>query len=207
MTNGVARPWPILGAAACATLFATLAASVQAGVAQRVDVELRRRQPRVVHGPVWVGAMAVTALGYPIVQIPSAAALSLGLRRAGVPHAADVFAAACMVFVAGETLKRMIGRRRPPGHQSNKTKQSFPSGHTASTAAVTLTTAIVLARARVVSPRRALAAAAAMTSAMAESRLVLDEHWASDVVAGFALGAATALLVTQRTRSRHGHHA
>jgi membrane-associated phospholipid phosphatase len=203
MTNGVAPPWPLAGAAACVTLFATLAACVQAGAAQGVDIELRRRRPRVVHRPVWMGAMAVTAVGYPIVQIPLAAALSLGLRRARVPHSADVLAAACIVFVADETVKRLVNRRRPPGHHSNKSNQSFPSGHTASTAAITLTTAIVLARARVVSPRTALAAAAGATIAMAESRLVLDEHWTSDVVAGIALGAATALLVTHDIRSRH----
>lgn len=207
MTNGVARSWPLAGAAACVTLFATLAASVEAGAVQGVDVGLRKRRPRVVHGPVWTGAMAVTALGYPIVQIPFAAALALGLRRARVPHAADVFAAACIVFVADESVKRLVNRRRPPGHQSNKSNQSFPSGHTASTAAITLTTAIVLTRARVVSPRKALAAAAAATIAMGESRLVLDEHWTSDVLAGIALGAATALLVTQSLRSRHRSHA
>ena len=150
---------------------------------------------------------AVTALGYPVVQIPFAAALSLGLRRARVPHAIDVLAAACIVFVADESVKRLINRRRPPGHQSTKTNQSFPSGHTASTAAITLSTAIVLARARVVSPRRALAAAAAATIAMAESRLVLDEHWTSDVLAGIALGAATALLVTRGGASHHHAHA
>jgi membrane-associated phospholipid phosphatase len=207
MTNGVARSWPLVGAAACATLFATLAAFVEAGAMQGVDVELRRRRPRVTHGPLWMGAMAVTALGYPIVQIPCAAALSLGLRRARVPQAADVFAAACIVFVADETVKRLVHRQRPPGHQSNKTNQSFPSGHTASTAAITLTTAIVLSRARLVSPRKALVAAAAATSAMAESRLVLDEHWTSDVLAGSALGTATALLVTRSIRRRQRYHA
>lgn len=200
MTNGVVRSWPLTGAAACATLFVTLAAAVAAGVVQGADVELRRRQPRVEHGPVWRGAMAVTALGYPKVQIPLAAAVSLGLRRAGVPNAADVVTAACTVFVADEGCKRLIGRRRPPGHQSGKTNQSFPSGHTASTAAITLTTAILLGRARVVSPRRALAGAAAATIVMAESRLLLDEHWASDVVAGLALGTVTALLVIHRPR-------
>ena len=66
---------------------------------------------------------------------------------------------------------------------------SFPSGHSATAAAFWAAAALVLGRGR---PRltRALLAGGAVgiTVAVAGSRVLLDVHWLSDVIAGVALG-------------------
>lgn len=196
MTDIAARPWLIVAGTACATMFVMLAASVDAGALQQADAEMRRRQRHPKRGPARQAALAVTALGYPMVQLPLAAALSLGLHRAGVSNAPRVFAAACTVFIADKSCKAVVARRRPPGYRGDEKTQSFPSGHTASTTAVALTAAILVGRARLRSKRAALAGAAVASLVMGESRLLLDDHWPSDVFAGLLLGCGTALLVT-----------
>jgi undecaprenyl-diphosphatase len=76
---------------------------------------------------------------------------------------------------------------------------AFPSGHAADSTAVFVSVALVLA---VSVLRRPAARAAvivvgiAMAVAVGLSRLVLDVHWPTDVVAGWALGTMAALVVT-----------
>ena len=68
---------------------------------------------------------------------------------------------------------------------------SFPSGHSATAAALYAAVALVLARGR--SPRtRALLAggAAGIAVGVACSRVMLGVHWLSDVIAGLAFGWA-----------------
>ncbi len=66
---------------------------------------------------------------------------------------------------------------------------SFPSGHSSTAAAFTFAAALILARRRRRGTRAVLAAAAvAITVAVAGSRVLLDVHWLSDVVAGVTLG-------------------
>ena len=196
MTYRVARPWLALAGTACAALFVILAESVEADAVQGADSRLRRYQPHPRRGPARQAALAVTALGYPVVQLPLAAALSLGLHRARVPNAPRIFAAACAAFIADKSCKAVMSRRRPPGYQGNEETQSFPSGHTASTTAIALTTAILLERAGVVSQRGAIAAGAVASMLMGESRLLLDDHWPTDVLGGLILGCGTAFFVT-----------
>ncbi|NTW54879.1 MAG: phosphatase PAP2 family protein [Chlorobaculum sp.] len=68
--------------------------------------------------------------------------------------------------------------------------QSFPSGHSATALSVALSLSLLYPRFR----------AAFMAAAMviAASRVVLCQHYLSDVVAGSALGAATVALLYQR---------
>lgn len=75
---------------------------------------------------------------------------------------------------------------------------SFPSGHAADTTALAVGLAIVLAvtLARGRGERIALfGAAAGVSIAVGVSRLVLGVHWPTDVVAGWAIGLATAVVV------------
>ena len=66
---------------------------------------------------------------------------------------------------------------------------SFPSGHSATAAAFYAGVALVLARGRPRRWRSILAGVAVATAvAVAASRVLLDVHWLSDVIAGTMLG-------------------
>ena len=102
--------------------------------------------------------------------------------------------------VAASVVKQLIGRARPPisVRLVNETEASFPSGHATDSAAFYITLALVLAvfvfrrpLARVVTT----AAGFAIAGCIGLSRLVLGVHWPTDVLAGWALGTTTSVLV------------
>ncbi len=102
-----------------------------------------------------------------------------------------------LTVVVGEVVvvnivKQLLDRVRPTFNPVAATLgPSFPSGHSATAAALYAAVALVLARKR--SPRmRALlaGAAAGIAVGVACSRVMLDVHWLSDVVAGLAFGWA-----------------
>ena len=74
---------------------------------------------------------------------------------------------------------------------------SFPSGHTANTTALIVSVAVVVSMCTT-SKRLAawvFGASGLLITLMGWSRLALNVHWLSDVVAGWALGACTAMVV------------
>lgn len=90
------------------------------------------------------------------------------------------------------TVKQITNRVRPTFNPAAATLgPSFPSGHSATAAAFYATAALLIARWRG-RPTRAMLAglAAGIAVAVAASRVLLDVHWLSDVVAGLALGWA-----------------
>jgi membrane-associated phospholipid phosphatase/diacylglycerol kinase family enzyme len=125
-----------------------------------------------------------------------AVAAGLSARRGATRKAAGrgVLAIALASFTANAVCKPLLPRRRPaaaelPAYQTlpdPPTSSSFPSGHAAS--AVAFTTAVGLE-----SPKLALALAP-VAVAVAYSRVHVGVHWASDVVAGGALGVGVATL-------------
>src|SRR3954453_5796335 len=90
------------------------------------------------------------------------------------------------------TIKHLLHRVRPTFNPiAAHLGPSFPSGHSATAAALYASVALVLARRR--SPRvRALLAggAAGIAVGVACSRGMLDVHWLSDVLAGLSFGWA-----------------
>jgi undecaprenyl-diphosphatase len=93
-----------------------------------------------------------------------------------------------------EGLKRATDRTRPDG-EHKRSNASFPSSHAANIFAL----AVVLGRRW----RRALPWLLAVALLVGISRVYLNRHWTSDVVAGAAIGVVTALLVTRwRERRR-----
>jgi membrane-associated phospholipid phosphatase len=102
-----------------------------------------------------------------------------------------------VVVVAGNglittTIKHLADRVRPSFNPIAETLgPSFPSGHSSWSAAFFAAAALVLGRHASRRVRVALAAAAAgLATAIAATRVLLDVHWVSDVVAGLALGWA-----------------
>jgi undecaprenyl-diphosphatase len=106
-------------------------------------------------------------------------------------------AAFVVAVIGGEELftsvvKSIVDRARPTLVPAAATLgPAFPSGHSATSAAFYAAAALLLGRWR---PRlaRALLAGAAVgiAVAVAASRVLLDLHWLSDVIAGLALGWA-----------------
>jgi membrane-associated phospholipid phosphatase len=90
------------------------------------------------------------------------------------------------------TIKHLADRVRPTLNPIAETLgPSFPSGHSSWSAAFFAAAALLLARGRTQHVRSALAGAAAALAVMiACTRVLLDVHWLSDVIAGLALGWA-----------------
>lgn len=112
-----------------------------------------------------------------------------------------------------EGLKSVFQRARPPAeYQAVETlNASFPSGHALMATVFYLTLAVMLTRA---SPRRRVKAyvlGVGMTLALLVglTRIYLGAHWASDVFAGWSVGAAWAMVLwliahaAERYQRRH----
>jgi undecaprenyl-diphosphatase len=150
-------------------------------------------------GPVWLENLVrdVSALGGTgiLAFIAAAAALYLILRRklrAALFVALSVSGGMALSFA----LKAGFDRPRPDlvPHGDIVSTASFPSGHSMMSALVYLTLGGLLARFQ---PNRrlkayVLALAILMTAAIGASRVYLGVHWPTDVLAGWAAGAAGA---------------
>ncbi|WP_119154976.1 phosphatase PAP2 family protein [Caldimonas tepidiphila] len=192
-----------LGAAA---LFVELAEDVMEGDEFALDrmllLALREpADPADPIGPWWFDLMMAdfTALGStPVVGLVWLFATShlLVLRKWGTALMVGVSVGGGMLLTYG--LKRFIERPRPDlvPHAVDVLTLSFPSGHATMSAVVYLTLGALLAslqrtrRARL----HAMAVAATLTVLVGASRVYLGVHWPSDVLAGWALGTAWALL-------------
>ena len=102
--------------------------------------------------------------------------------------------------LASSVAKAAFDRPRPPvaAHATSVSTAAFPSGHATDAAAFFLaasfTIAITVTRSRWA--QSVLVATGSLLAALVGlSRLVLGVHWLSDVVAGWALGTATAITV------------
>jgi membrane-associated phospholipid phosphatase len=102
-----------------------------------------------------------------------------------------------VVVIGGEeiltlTVKDLADRVRPAFNPAAATLgPSFPSGHSATAAAFYACAAFLIARRRGRTSRAVLAGVAVgLAVAVAASRVLLDVHWLTDVIAGLALGWA-----------------
>jgi len=193
-------------AAAGIAAFAALADEVGEGGAFSVDraVLLGFRlsgHPDMAAGPRWVkeAARDVTALGgftvLALVAILAVAMLLIHRRRLQA-----LVLASTVVLAQGlsELLKAWIDRPRPTlvSHLDLVYSSSFPSGHAMMTPVVYLTLAGILAagQRRRSEKRLLLGAAVLLTVAVGVSRVYLGVHWPTDVLGGWILGGAMALM-------------
>ena len=131
-----------------------------------------------------LGLFAVIAVGFLLIQRKrlSAALLAVGLVS-GV--------------ALSEGLKGFFERERPPSaYQAVETiNASFPSGHTLMATIFYLSIGALLARTFQLKRQRAyvLGVAILLAALVGLTRIYLAAHWASDVFAGWSLGAAWAM--------------
>jgi undecaprenyl-diphosphatase len=160
----------------------------------RIDYWLAAWGNRHASGLSTHGLNAVTQLGsvYTIVALCLVLAVVETIRQRSIWVV--TFIVAVMAGEEGLTLavKDIADRVRPAFNPVAATLgPSFPSGHSATAAAFYATAALLLGRWRN-RPTRALLAglAVAIAVGVASSRVLLDLHWLSDVIAGLALGWA-----------------
>ncbi|SEP64846.1 undecaprenyl-diphosphatase [Devosia sp. YR412] len=153
-----------------------------------------------VIGPVWLHEMVrdITALGSfsllgLIVIIVCAYLLMSRMRAAALLVVVSVLSGTLLSTV----LKMSYNRPRPDlAAMSHQFTASFPSGHAMLSAVTFLTLGAVLAQ---LAPTRALriftfGLAIFLTAIVGSSRIFMGVHYPSDVLAGWCLGAAWALL-------------
>lgn len=157
--------------------------------------------PALPWGPAWVQEMArdFTALGGVAVLTLMTAAVIGYLLLAGKRHAAiAIFVAVAGGLTLSSLLKLAFDRPRPDlvPHASLVYTTSFPSGHSMMAAVAYLTLGALLARVEGSIRVRIylLSVAVLLTVLVGVSRVYLGVHWPTDVAAGWAVGAAWALL-------------
>lgn len=142
-------------------------------------------------------------LGLPGAYILGAYAIARWLDRRGFEGGPAIVSAAWRGWFAHRGAKLIFRRERP--HQNGRRRtDSFPSGHATGATALALTTAYVLHREGLISRPEAIAIGLGAPAVMGGYRVVVDDHWATDVLAGWLLGsavaAATCAMAERRTR-------
>lgn len=207
----------LLGIAVPVWAFTEIAEEVGEGDARWFDesvlLALRTSDPADPIGPHWVEAsvMDITALGgFTVLALVTLLAVGYLLTLKRWADAALLLAATVGGTAISEGLKMGFNRPRPDlvAHVVETTSMSFPSGHAMLSAVTYLTLGALIARTqdRTSLHGYVLGAAVLLTVLIGVSRIYLGVHWPTDVLAGWCLGAAWALLcwtvATWLTRDR-----
>lgn len=188
-------------------LAGTLAVAGAVGLTYLFDGDIRDKVQANRNSTLDDAADAGSIIGNPFLHLGVAAAVYGGGIVAGSPKWREtgemLGEAALLADASGFLLKEAIGRRRPSAagdkgsfrpFQFRSDYESLPSLHTASSFAI----ASVMAAVSEGIPAKLLYYGAA--AFVGFSRIYQDEHWASDVVLGAALGELCGRVVT-------GYHA
>jgi undecaprenyl-diphosphatase len=128
--------------------------------------------------------IALIAIGFLVMQRRRLQALMLALSLAGG-------------LALSELLKHVFERTRPPEiyHAAGTLNASFPSGHALLSTVFYVTLGAMLARTLKTRAQKVYALGVGLLLAMlvGASRVYLGVHWASDVLAGWCVGAAWAM--------------
>ena len=188
--------------------FLALADAVGAGHTGETDrsILLALRHPDDLAdaiGPAWLEKMMrdFTALGSTGVLTLTVLSTAIFLWLSGKRRAVALILVTVVTGTfTGQLMKAGYDRPRPDlvPHGSIAINASFPSGHSLMAATVYLTLGLLLARVNPHRPIRILVVSTAVlvTVLVGVSRVYLGVHWPTDVLAGWTVGAAIALLAT-----------
>ncbi|HET6619601.1 MAG TPA: phosphatase PAP2 family protein [Dongiaceae bacterium] len=196
---------PIILVAAAAWAFIAILDEVSEGDTRAIDTAIILAfrvpgDPADPIGPSWLeeSVRDITALGSAPTLVIAVLAVAGFLALAKAWRVAIFTLVACGGGLAlSSLLKYTIDRPRPElvPHGNQIYTSSFPSGHSMMSAVVYLTLAALVAR--LLEKKRlkgyTLGVAAMLTLLVGVSRIYLGVHWPSDVLAGWAAGAAWAL--------------
>ena len=202
-------------------LFVTfeLTGEVVEGDTQSFDERVLRalrdpNDPSTPIGPHWlrIAALDITSLGSGIVLGLAVAAITGFLLLQGMTRTAlFILAASVGGWILNNGLKELFGRARPAvvPHLSEVASLSFPSGHAMTSAAVYLTLGVLLMRLveRPITKFYCFGVAMLATILIGSTRVYLGVHYPTDVLAGWLIGFAWALLcwiVEHRIERRSG---
>jgi len=190
---------PLTGAVAAAALFAWIFGGLTQDVAAgegAATLDPGTHAFAVAHRTGWLTVImrTITWLGSNWVLVPLLLAVTVVLlRRHGRPAAGWLWAGYLGAIGLYAIAKQVVSRPRPAmidliGHVSGS---SYPSGHAIQSLTAWGMLALLAGTGR--SPRLRgglLAAAALVVLLVGVSRIYLGAHWLTDVLAGYALGAA-----------------
>lgn len=187
-------------------LFAQISDEINEGETHELDrsILLAMREPGNPADPI--GSVKIEEMGRDLTALGGftiltglticSVAIALAMKK---PRIAAIIAVAITGGMFLMTfMKRGFDRARPDlvPHGVEVTNASFPSGHATMAAVVYLTLGLLLARTQTMRPVRTLliALSVIITVLVGVSRVYLGVHWPTDVLAGWTLGAAWALL-------------
>ncbi len=157
--------------------------------------------PNRLRGPAWLQETArdITALGgFTVLGLITVAALAV-LLVYGRHRQALVFGTAAVgAQVLAEAIKNVVGRPRPSfvARYDLIASSSFPSGHSMMAPAIYFTLAAIVAAGELRPAARVMlmVGSVVLVIAIGVSRVYLGVHWPTDVLAGWTLGSAVALV-------------
>jgi len=193
-------------AAAALLSFLEIADDMAEGDTRAIDgrLILALREPGDLNDPIGSRTIEeavrdVTALGGTtlVVVVTVVSVLAFVFHRKRV-HALVMAGAVAAAWASSQLTKAFFGRPRPDlvPHDVYVYSGSFPSGHSTMSTAAFLTLAMLVASLEMKRRSKALAytLAALVVVGVGFSRVYLGVHWPSDVLAGWCLGAAWALV-------------
>lgn len=130
----------------------------------------------------------VVGLSAPGLAIAATIAVAFSVRRRGARVWLPIAISPLMAMTAGRMFTELLPQQSAP----DSDEPGFPSGHTTGLTAEVLTVAYVLSRERMAGRAAAAATLSLFPILAGMNRVYRDRHWASDVVAAWAAGAAVA---------------
>lgn len=153
----------------------------------------RLHRPRIVRAQ-----RPLEIFGLPGAHIPVSILGARLLRRLGHRGGATIAASSLASWLVVRALREIVHRPRPPRPRGRgpKSESTFPSGHTTELTALAIVAAHVLEREQILTRRGAQALRVGLPVLIGVDRVYVREHWFTDVLGGWALGAAVGLVLS-----------